>query len=514
MTSTGREIVGGGSRAGRHRAGDGRAHSVVGRVRRLIGEGLIRNSAFLSTNLGIGAVTGLGTLTLLTHLYSVRAVGLSAAALSASGLIVTISQLGLNYSLVRFLPKSPHRRDLINSALTATMLVALLAGGIFLLLPSSHKLYALGRLTFAGTFLLVTSLSAGAALIMNVFVADRAVGATVRPTLIVSAARLAAPAALVFTGLVGAYLAQGVVPVGVDFLVVALLLARRGHRFRPKLSSAATRELRKFSVGAYIAGLIGGLPAIVVPLIILSRFGPNQNAYWYTAMAGGTVLFGIPSAVSQALLAETAHQPAQRRALVRKAALVIAAVMLPVLTIAYLAAPFGLALLGHHYAADGLATLRLLIVAAGMSSVNYIGGTILYLAKKTFIIAVINTVDAIVVLGLAVTWAQGAHGIAVAWVIGEIGNVILFALFAAIAVYQVHGRWEALGGDQPDPAVAALLYGTAESQQAGLDLLLSLSTQGLTGPIYPPGLPPPAWLQSDTRRRTRARHQGSAEERR
>jgi O-antigen/teichoic acid export membrane protein len=477
------DAVSGRQHGGRHRTGETRPHSVSGRIRQFATGGLVKNSAFLSTNVVIGTVTGLGTLTLLTHLYSVRAIGLSAAALSATSLITTISQLGLNYSLVRFLPTSTRRADLINSVLTASLLVALVAGVIFLVLPASAKLYALGGAGFVAAFLVATGLSAGNVQLTNVFVADRAAGDTVRPNMIGSLARLAAPAALVGLGISGAYIAQGIVPVLVDTAILAGLLARRGHRFRPMLSSSATRDLRRFSVGTYLATLIGGAPLIVLPLIILARFGPSQNAYWYAAITGASVLFAVPGSVSQALLAEAAHQPAHRRALVAKAAIIIVAVMLPVLTIAYLAAPFGLALLGHHYAADGLATLRLLIIAAAMSSINYITGTVLYLAKKTFVIAAINTVDAIIVLGLAVSWAHGSHGVAVAWVIGEVANVILFGLFAVISVYQVRGRWEALGGDQD--TASGLVYATIESQQAGLDMLLRLSAQGLTGPIYP-----------------------------
>jgi O-antigen/teichoic acid export membrane protein len=468
---------------GSHRKSQARPQSMAGRLRQLGSEGLFKNSAFLSANLAIGTVAGLATLTLLTHLYPVRAIGLSAAALAATGLITSISQLGLNYSLVRFLPTSPRRADLINSVITATTVVALAAGAVFLVLPTAHRLYALGGIMFAIAFLCATALSAGNGQIMNVFIADRAVGQTVGPNIISSLARLAAPAALVSLGIAGAYVAQGIVPVLVDTVILAVLLARHGHRFRPTLSASATRDLRRFSAGTYIAGLIGGAPMMVLPLIILARFGPSQNAYWYTAITGASVLFSVPGVVSQVLLAEAAHEPAQRRSLVRKAAVMIVTVMFPVLMIAYLAAPYALALLGHHYAAGSLATLRLLIIAAAMSSVNYITGTILYLAKKTFVIAAINTVDAIIVLGLAVSWAHGSHGVAMAWVIGEVANVILFGLFAAVSVYQVHGRWEALGGDQA--AVPGLAYATIESQQAGLEMLFRLSTQGLTGPIYP-----------------------------
>src|SRR5205823_2498764 len=88
------------------------------------------------------------------------------------------------------------------------------------------------------------------------------------------------------------------------------------------------------------------------------------------------------------------------------------------------------------------------IIAAAMSSIAYITGTILYLAKKTLAIVVINAVDAIIILGLAATWAHNTRQVAEAWVIGEVANLVLFPLLAVLALREVHGQWEALGDDQ------------------------------------------------------------------
>jgi len=487
-----------GRQDGRHRLRSDPSASVAGRARRFIGESLIRNSAWLGTNVVIGAVTGLGTLALLTRLYPVRAIGLSAAATSATGLITAISQLGLNYSVVRFLPTSKQRDDLINSVLTAAVAVAFISGVVFLSLPSAARLHALGGLSFVAMFLLAGCLTTANGLLQNVFVADRNAGRLVTASVVESVVRLAAPAAFLFVGLAGAYVAQGVVPVAATFVVLAVLLARRGHRFRPRLSLSATRHLLRFSAGVYVAGLIGGLPVIVLPLIILSRFGASENAYWYTAIAGASVLFSIPGSISQALLAEAAHRPEARRALVRRSVMLITAVMLPVIAFAYLAAPVGLALLGHRYAASGLTTLRWLIVAAGMTSVNYVAGTILYLAKKSLAIACINTVDAVVVLGLSLTWARNVDEVAIAWVVGEVGNVILFALLALAALVQVRWRWESLGADKATvPTRHALPGPSPESQLAGLEMLLSLATHQIQlNPMVAGGQGPPSVIRT------------------
>jgi O-antigen/teichoic acid export membrane protein len=447
-------------------------------LRQVFAESLVRNAAFLTTNVGVGLVVGVGTLTLLTRLYSVRAVGLSAAAIAATSLVTSVSQLGLNYSLLRFLPESKRRSDLINSVLTVTMVVAMVGAGIFLALPSAAKLYALGGAVFAGLFVISTGLAGAKAQLQNVFIADRAAGALLRANMIAGLIGVAGPAVFLFLGAMGAYIARGVVPATVDTGILVVMLMRRGQRFRPMVSAEATRGIRKFSGGSYIADVIGSLPLMLLPLIILSRFGATENAYWYTAMAGATLLRSLPGSVSQALLAEAVHRPEARRALVRKAALLITAVMIPAVVIAYVLAPLGLALLGHHYETGSLVTLRLLILAAGLSCVNYLAGTILYLAKWTFAIAAINVINTIIVLGLAVSWADGASGVAWAWMIGEIAYVAMFCSCTVLALQKVHWRWDKLGADGSGPRQFPVYpYGSPEAQLAGLEMLMSLATQ-------------------------------------
>ena len=433
--------------AGRHRrVAQGRLS--VG-FRGLAAESLFRNSAFLVMSMAVTAAGGFVALSLLTRLYSVQAVGLAAAAMSGIGLISSTVQFGTNYSLPRFLPSSTNRTALINTVLTVTMLAACVGAGLFLVLPVAGKLYALGIL-FVPVFVLATSLFAAGSQLQNVLVADRASNKIVNITVVSSLAKLAAPVVFLFLGIAGAFMAQTAAGVAA-VVAVAVVLARRGHQFRPALSLTATRDLIRFSAGAYIGAQVGALPVMVLPLIILSRFGANQAAYWFTAMAIASLLYQLPGSVAKALLPETAHRPAERKMLIRRSAVLIGSVMAPVLVIAYFAAPIALAILGHRYSVGSLGPLRWLIIGGVMSSINYITGTILYIAKKTFTITLINAVDAVIVIGLAATLAHNITEIAIYWVIGEVFNVVLFAFFAVRALYQVRGRWEALGGDDVRP---------------------------------------------------------------
>lgn len=413
-------------------------------LRAIFTESLVRNSSFLIANLVLSAACGYGALGLLTRLYPVSAVGLAAAAISAGGVIAFITQFGASYSLPRFLPVTAHRTALINTVLTVTMGATLLAAGIFLVLPISDRLYAIGGGSFVAIFLLTTTLDAGESQLENVFVADRSANKITSANVITNIIKIAAPGAFVFLGVLGAYLAR-VIGYIAGFVVLAVVLAKRGHKFRLTFSIEAIRNILRFSMGAYIGGIIGGLPLMAMPIIILGRFGAIQNAYWYTALAVASLLYQLPGSVAQALLAEAAHRPSERRRLMFRASGLVAAVMVPALIVTYVAAPVGLALLGRTYEAESLAALRWLVIAGAASSVNYITGAILYVAKKTFLIAVVNGVNAVILIGLTVVWATDIDGVAIAWLAGEMANAYLLAICVFYAIRQVDGNWALLG---------------------------------------------------------------------
>jgi O-antigen/teichoic acid export membrane protein len=149
----------------------------------------------------------------------------------------------------------------------------------------------------------------------------------------------------------------------------------------------------------------------------------------------------------------------------------------PVFIAAYITAPFILALFGHSYAAEGSTTLRWLIVAGLVTILNYVTGAILFLAKKTLTITMINLIDAIIVLGMASVWANGTQDVAISWVVGDISNTVFFGLFAFIALHQVRGQWEKLGDPRAGTTLSMAGSPTLvmNHQQRGLEALIMLA---------------------------------------
>jgi O-antigen/teichoic acid export membrane protein len=142
-------------------------------ARKFFAESFFRNSSALVIDLGMGAVCGYGSLTLITHIFSKNDVGLSATAVSSVSLICFITEFGSGYSLSRFLPTARNRAALINTVFTAVFVATLIGSLIFLALPYAKKLFPLGGLAFGIAFVVTAVLQASMSVFTYVLVADR-----------------------------------------------------------------------------------------------------------------------------------------------------------------------------------------------------------------------------------------------------------------------------------------------------------------------------------------------------
>lgn len=463
--------------------------SLLARVRSYAAESLVKNSAFLMINLGVTTISGYGSLTLLAHFYSVTAVGLSAAAVSAGALIVQITLAGVNYSLPRFLPTTNNRKALINTLHTGVMIATAIGCVIFLATPFADKMFALGGgPLFSVVFVVSTCMQAGSMVLLLVLIADRKSGKMARANIIPNVMKLGAPPLFKGLGNVGAFISRMFYNL-ISYFILARIVGQNGHRFKPELSKEAMRELGRFSVSMSVANIIGGLPMMVLPVIVLSRLGAAQSAYWSIAITIGSMLNSLPSMVTQALLPEITHRPAERRHLLIRSTYLVAGLAIPVLILLYLLSPFLIGVMGGAYSAGTLATLHWLIFAAFITMLNYASGAILFLAKKTTEMIFINIVNAIILLGLAGTWAASAQEVAMSWFIGDIWNTTTFGLFAFLALREVGYHFEDLGGREVSSATEQVrLRAIPDSIREALDLLASLAEQQRSAHDHQPDL--------------------------
>jgi O-antigen/teichoic acid export membrane protein len=292
--------------------------------------------------------------------------------------------------------------------------------------------------------------------------------------LVPSAVKLAAPPVFTFLGNLGCYIAR-IIYIGFYVLTLVRTLLKHGHRFRFELNRESARELGRFSAGVYVGSIVGGLPQLLLPLIVLTRMGAQQSAYWSIAMTIGALLNQLPLAVTQALLPEISHRPAERRHLLFRSTFLVTGIVVPALLVAYAGAPLLLGVFGHSYTAQIISSLHWLIYSGFVTLMNYATGAILYVAKKSGAIIFVNAVDTIITVGMAAIWATSSTGVAIGYFAGDAASTVLFAVCAFLALREVGGRFEALGGDQV-PAGAYTLRVPGALQQA-FDLLSAISDQ-------------------------------------
>lgn len=409
-------------------------------------DSMVRNAGWLIVNLLVQSGVGFLFTLLAARLYPPAVLGVSTSAISATLLVVTVAGLGLGQSMLRLLPATEHRPQMVNTGLTVSTAAVLACAGVFLLVPPAS-----GELLDLAGPGLVPALAVGCVvmslqgLLETVLVANRSAGSIVAVNAASSAVRLGALVLFLPLGALSVYLAQSA-SLAVSLLALAVLLARRGHTFRLRVDRRSVRELWRLSAASYLSNLLGALPALTLPLLLLARLGPADVAFWYVAFSVANLLFMLPGMVSRSLLAEGSYREAGRLALLRRGSGLILLVMAPALTVAYVGAPWLLAAFGDAYAGGATAALRLLVLSAVLVAANYVLGTVLFLAKRVLVICLVNLANAATTLGLVAYGADSVADVAGAWLVGEVVNVVLFGAGAWAVVRRHRTAW---GEDVP-----------------------------------------------------------------
>ncbi|MCR4394327.1 MAG: oligosaccharide flippase family protein, partial [Dehalococcoidales bacterium] len=93
---------------------------------------LIKNAFFLILTSGSTSLLGFVFWILVARIYPPSQVGLAIAIISASSLLGGLSKLGLDFGLIRYLPITTNKKEMLNSTMTITGTFSILLAIIFL----------------------------------------------------------------------------------------------------------------------------------------------------------------------------------------------------------------------------------------------------------------------------------------------------------------------------------------------------------------------------------------------
>src|SRR3989441_646606 len=385
------------------------------RVVRLVGRAwdqakspLYRNAFFIMITSVVGNGLGFFFWIVLSNRYQTVDIGAAIALFATLSFLGALGLLGQGTGLVRYLPEAEDKGALVNTALTVTGLLCLGLSVIFLVVGVPVFLPELSFVLRDPLYVLtivVSTVTLGVAPILDqaAIAVRRADLQTWRnTTFAVLKIYFALIIVSVLSGRAGVFLSL-TLAWSVSVLVLGFALLPRalpGYVPRPQLRIQALRPMLRFSLGNYVAAVIGaGASSLPLPLIYVvlgSNAGPTNAAYFYVASIVAGLLFIIPGAVFTSFYAEASHAETNRRDAERKATLLSLGLLVPAIGVMFAFSETMLRLFGDPlYAREAITPLRILTFASIPVFLNSILGTRVRIRKRTLPLIVAETFIAI-----------------------------------------------------------------------------------------------------------------------
>lgn len=236
---------------------------------------------------------------------------------------------------------------------------------------------------------------------------------------------------------------------------VSLLVAWRGfrrpgvgHGFRIDTTGlgSALREMRSSLVGQHLITVTAMLAGYLLPILVVARLSPTDNAYFYITWMLGSVFFIVSPAVSTALFAAGAAEPSAVAALMRRALMISTVLLVPPVLVYLVGGGLLLELFGPGYAQHGRLLLVLLALSAIPDALTNIAAAVLRSTGRLTQALRLN--GSMLVLCLVGSWLLMPSGGIVAVGACWLGSQTLGAVW-------VIARWRRIAATALPPAAAA-----------------------------------------------------------
>ena len=412
------------------------ARSLVHRAR---SDSLLRNTIYIMGTNVVTASFGYLFWIVAAHTYSTYDVGLASALISAMFLASTLATLGMDATLVQTLPRreAGHAWSLtLNAGFATGILAGLLTGVIMVVaLPLfSHQFVIVGHsVGYAFAFVAGVPLMTVSVLLDQAFVAERAannmlvrnaaVASLKIPLLLLPVVLLTQVGALDI--LLSWVVAMAVVLIGGLLLLVPRL--GRAYCLAARGIVGQVRSMFSSLVGHHFINLGGQLSQYVLPLFVIVRLSPTDNAYFYTTGKVGSFFFMVSSAVAVSLFAEGSHAADDLPRKVRSTAVISGMVLGPAMLVCFLGGGYLLLLFGPGYAQHGLTLLRIYAASAVPDAITNIYVSVLRVQRRLRFAALLNLSMVALTLALAWIWLPvlGIEGVGWAWLIAQVAGSLV-----------------------------------------------------------------------------------------
>jgi O-antigen/teichoic acid export membrane protein len=415
------------------------ARSPVKTIKTVYNVSIYRNSVYLMVNNVVVQATGFFFWMVAARLYTTEAVGLASAGVTSMTLLATVSTLGLDYSLIRFLPTAGDKsRQMINTCFTVSGLMSIVLALVFMaglgiwspaLIPiRQHTLFFIIYVISVA----VTTLNAFA---QQTFIAKRRAGLALTRGLAFGLSRFIPLIIMAgFFQAFGIFTSWGIaVLIAVAISLTSISRIEPGYFPIPVIKKEILTRMVSFSFANYIAALVS-MYGSVLSILVINRLGAEQNAYFYIGWALGYVLFMIPMSLSFSLFAEGSNDQSKLLQQIMRSLKLVMIILVPAIILMLVLGEKLLLLFGKAYSGNTISLLRILAVSALPLAINQIYYSMKRVKMQMKVVISLSLCVAIITLGLA--WIllprMGIEGAGVAFLtsqtivaVGIITSVIL-----------------------------------------------------------------------------------------
>jgi O-antigen/teichoic acid export membrane protein len=264
----------------------------------------------------------------------------------------------------------------------------------------------------------------------SVFIAYRESKYVLVKNTVFSILKLVLPFLFVSFGAIGIFGSYTISALFGFLTVLVILIVKFKYKFKFLFYDNILKKIFPFSFGNYIAGFLGSLPILLLPLLITNLISPETTAYYYIAMMIAGLLFVIPSSISQSLFAEGSYKEENLKEQIKKSAKFISLIMIPAIILIVFFGQYLLLLFGKNYSAEGFRLLQILAVSGIFMAINSVFASILRVRHKVKALIIVNAISALILLALSyLLISKGLTGIGIAWIIGQFIGTLLYTVF-------------------------------------------------------------------------------------
>jgi O-antigen/teichoic acid export membrane protein len=413
---------------------------------------LYRNGYALVVNSGATSAFGLLYWMLAARYYPPETIGLNAALVAAVMFLANIAQLNLTNALNRFIPIAGRLAGrFIILAYVICAVAGLLASTIFIIgvnfwspelafLKANPIFFLWFCAATAGWCLLVMQDSALTGLRQSTWVPiENLAFVLLRIALLISLASVLTQFAV---------FASWTIPLLLMIPLTNLLIFWRLIPIHRRTSGdnsirLVPSQVVRFVSADYCASLVGMATANLWPILILMWAGPLANAYFFLPWTITYALYLVSLNMGMALIAEASNDESKLTEYTLRAFVQTARLLVPIVILTVLGAPYILGLIGSVYAEEGSGLLRLMGLSAiphMISSLYMSYARVLRQMLKVFLI--ITALSALsLVLSYILLGQYGLIGIGAAWLISEtvVAAGVLLTLARQRRLFSVRG---------------------------------------------------------------------------